>query len=79
VKPFQLFRQSTVPLGMIARWDHFKPNGDTDADVNTVIAGLTWDINKKVAFSLDYQEATPHEGAIFTPTKTYFMHLVANF
>ena len=79
MKPFQLFTQSTLPLGLVARWDRFKPNGDTDADINTVIAGLTWDINKKVAFSFDYQEATPHDGAIFTPTKTYFMHLVANF
>lgn len=79
MRPFQLFSQSTLPLGLVARWDRFKPNTDTDADINTVIAGFTWDINKKTAFSLDYQEATPHNGAIFTPTKTYFMHLVANF
>jgi hypothetical protein len=79
MKPFQLFSQSTLPLGLVARWDRFKPNTDTDADINTVIAGFTWDINKKTAISLDYQEATPHNGAIFTPTKTYYMHLVANF
>lgn len=79
MKPFQLFSQSTLPLGLVARWDRFKPNTANDSDINTVIAGLTWDVNKKVAFSFDYQEATPHSGAIFTPTKTYYMHLVANF
>jgi len=80
VKPFQLMNdQSTFPLGLIARWDRFKPNTDTDAYINTVIGGLTWDLNKKTALSLDYQEQTPHSGAIAAATKTYFLHLVANF
>jgi hypothetical protein len=44
-----------------------------------VIAGATWDLNKKSALSLDYQEQTPHNGVIADVTKTYFLHLVANF
>jgi len=79
-KPFQLLNdKSTFPLGVIARWDRFKPNTATDAYINTVIGGLTWDLNKKTALSLDYQEQTPHSGAIAAATKTYFLHLVANF
>jgi hypothetical protein len=79
-KPFQLLNdKSTFPLGVIARWDRFKPNTATDAYLNTVIGGLTWDLNKKTALSLDYQEQTPHSGAIAVATKTYFLHLVANF
>jgi len=79
-KPFQLLNdKSTFPLGVIARWDRFKPNTATDAYINTVIGGLTWDLNKKTALSLDYQEQTPHSGAITAATKTYFLHLVANF
>jgi hypothetical protein len=80
IKPFQLIsEQSAFPLGLIARWDRFKPNTATTGFVNTVIGGLTWDLNKKCAFSLDYQEQTPHDGAIAAVTKTYFLHLVANF
>jgi hypothetical protein len=80
VKPFQLIRdKSTFPLGLIARWDRFKPNTDTDGFVNTIIGGLTFDLNKKSALSLDYQEVTPHDGAVAVATKTYFLHLVANF
>jgi hypothetical protein len=80
VKPFQLLNaQSTFPLGLVGRWDRFKPNTDTDSYINTVIGGLTWDINRKTALSLDYQEQTPHSGAIAAATKTYFLHLVANF
>jgi hypothetical protein len=80
VKPFQLLNdQSTFPLGVIARWDRFKPNTASPGYLNTVIGGLTWDLNKKAALSLDYQEQTPRDGAIAAATKTYFLHMVANF
>jgi hypothetical protein len=80
LKPFQLLNEtSTFPLGLVARWDRFKPNTATAAYVNTVIGGLTWDLNKKSALSLDYQEQTPHNGAAAAVVKTYFLHLVANF
>lgn len=79
-KPFQLLNdKSTFPLGIVARWDRFTPNTATNGFVNTIIGGLTWDLNKKTAISLDYQEVTPHSGAVVTPSRTYFMHLVANF
>lgn len=80
IKPFQLVNdKSTFPLGVIARWDRFKPNTSSAGYLNTVIGGLTWDLNKRSAISLDYQEQIPHDGAIAASTKTYFMHLVANF
>jgi hypothetical protein len=80
VKPFQLLNEkSTFPLGLVARWDRFKPNTATAGYINTVIGGVTWDINKKAALSLDYQEVTPHSGAVAAATKTYFLHLVANY
>jgi hypothetical protein len=80
VKPFQLINdKSTFPLGLVGRWDRFKPNTDLDGYINIVIGGLTWDLNKKSALSLDYQEQTPHNGAVIAATKTYFLHLVANF
>jgi hypothetical protein len=79
-RPFQLLNdKSTFPLGLVARWDRFKPNTALPGYVNTVIGGLTWDLNKKAALALDYQEVTPHSGAIAAATKTYFLHLVANY
>ena len=80
IKPFQLLNdKSTFPFGLIARFDRFKPNTATTGYVNTVIGGVTWDLNKKSALSLDYQEQTPHNGAAAAVVKTYFLHLVANF
>ena len=78
-RPVQLFSGSTSPLGVVARWDRFKVNTDKDGYINTIITGLTWDLNKRSAISLDYQEQTPHSGAVIAATKTYFLHLVANF
>jgi hypothetical protein len=80
VKPFQLLNeQSSFPLGLIGRWDRYKPSTGAPGYVNTVIGGLTWDLNKKSALSLDYQEQTPKNGVIAATTKTYFLHMVANF
>lgn len=79
-KPLQLLNdKSTSPLGFVARWDRFTPNTAAAGYVNTVIAGLTWDLNRKTALALDYQEVTPHDGAVASASKTYFLHLVANF
>jgi hypothetical protein len=80
LRPFQLVNQrSTVPLGLVARFDRFKPNRDARAYSNTVIAGMTWDLNKRTSVSLDYQEQTSHNGPVVPNTKTYFLHLVANY
>jgi hypothetical protein len=79
-KPFQLLNdKSTFPLGLIARWDRFKPNTALPGYINLVIAGLTWDLNKRTALALDYQEQTPHSAPGVPTTKTYFLHLVANY
>jgi hypothetical protein len=80
IKPFQLMSAgSTFPLGLVTRWDRIKPSTTNDSYVNTILGGVTWDLNKKTALSLDYQELTPHNGAIAAATKTYFLHVVANF
>jgi hypothetical protein len=80
VKPFQMAdATSSFPLGLVARWDHVKPNTSRDADYNVVIAGLTWDLSKKSSISLDYQEQTPRNTTAVAPTRVYFLHWVANF
>jgi len=80
IKPFQLLSEtSTFPLGLVARWDRFTPNTDLNGVINIIIGGLTWDLNKKSAIAVDYQEQTPHAGAVIAPSRTYFLHVVANF
>jgi hypothetical protein len=71
--------KAASPLGFVARWDRFKPNTNTAAYANTIIGGILWDLNARSSVSLDYQEQTPHWGPVVAPSKTYFLHLVANF
>lgn len=79
-KPFKMVdATSMIPLGVVVRYDQVTPNTSTSPKINTFIGGLSWDLNKKSSISFDYQEVTPASGAIVTPTKTYFMHWVANF
>lgn len=80
LRPFQMRNaESTIPFGLVGRWDRFKPNRDADAYSNTIIAGLIWDINKRASLALDYQEQTPHGGPVLAVSKIYFLHLVANY
>jgi hypothetical protein len=51
------------------------------------IGGLIWELNQRVALSLDYQEQLSDDfpvvnGVTITPTpplKTYFTHVIVNF
>jgi hypothetical protein len=80
IRPFQIANAaSTTPLGLVARFDQFKPNTSVDGAVNTVIAGVIWDLSKKASLAFDYQESTPQNGATAAPTKMYYLHWVANF
>jgi hypothetical protein len=79
-RPFQIANAtSTIPLGLVARWDYVKPNDDTQPHYYVAIAGITWDLSKRASVSLDYQEQTPVHGVSISASKTYFAHLVANF
>lgn len=79
-KPFRMIdAKSSIPLGIVLRYDQVTPNTSTSPKINTFIGGLSWDLNSKTSLSFDYQEATPANGAPVAPTKTYFMHWVANF
>lgn len=80
VKPFQIAdAKSSIPLGIVARFDNVKPNTSNDGHYNVVIAGLTWDLSRRTSVSLDYQEQTPHGTTAVAPTRIYFLHWVANF
>ena len=79
-RPFQLAdAQSRVPLGVVVRFDNVKPNTSSTNSYNVLIAGLTWDLSKKAALSLDYQRQAPSGTTGIPRTSVYFLHWVANF
>ncbi|HEY8164140.1 MAG TPA: hypothetical protein VIF83_01175 [Gemmatimonadaceae bacterium] len=68
-----------APLGVLGRYDRVTQNADIGSRYEVVIAGLLWDVNKKVSLSADYQENTPRKLSTITPTRTWFLHAVARF
>lgn len=80
VRPLQLRNpKSTVPLGLIARWDKVSPNTSADPSYDLYISGITWDLSKRTILALDYQVTVPDNGRPVPVNKTLFAHFVASF
>lgn len=85
--PLAFLDTSQNRLGAVVRYDKIVTNTTTDAAYHVFIAGLTYDLTKRAAVSVDYQEQLTDEattvGAFTTlatpPLKTWFVHMVANF
>jgi hypothetical protein len=84
-KPFALAAgdsSALAPLGVVLRYDRFAPDTRLDPYTQFIVAGLTWDLNRRVSVALDYQETLPRRGQAPTPqtlSKIYFAQFVANF
>ena len=75
VRPLE-FSQPDIKqsFGLIGRFDHWKPNKDSDAWAQFIIAGIFWEPTRKTALALDYQETTPKNGLAGTKSSSVFLH-----
>ena len=89
VRPFELFADDPKqhsPFGIIARVDRFNPFSDqrsagpttgnqtTSSANQLIIAGLFWDLNSKMTFSVDLQDLKPQGGSTTLESKVLFAH-----
>ena len=75
VRPLEFSRTDMKQsFGLMGRFDHWKPNKDSDAWAQFIIAGIFWEPTRKTALALDYQEATPKNGLIGAKSSSVFMH-----
>lgn len=80
VKPARLLSPaSKSPFGVVARYDNVTTNRALDTGYRLYIAGVTADLSSRVSASLDYQLQDPRVGTTLPRSRTYFVHLVANF
>lgn len=79
IRPFA-FASTTPrwPVSLVFRADR-RPDRDADTYSRFYIAGIGYDLSKKAAVYLDWQSLQPQAGSRGPDTKTYFMHMVANF
>ena len=75
VRPLE-FSQPDIKrsFGLIGRFDHWKPNKDSDAWAQFIIAGIFWEPTRKTGLALDYQETTPKNGLAGAKSSSVFVH-----
>lgn len=79
--------KNTQKLGLIARWDRFKPRREVTGTERLIIAGLQWEPTTRTALALDYQTLSPEGYASgstpadrrITTASTWFLHWSATF
>ena len=80
IRPLEIKDPATRSrLGVVGRYDRFRIDTDADAYNEFVIAGLLWDLTSRVSLALDYQGMTPRNNPTGAPTRSWFLHWVANF
>ena len=78
IRPFAFVSSTPRPISLVFRADR-RPDRDADSYSRFYIAGIGYELSKKAAVYLDYQSLQPQSGSRGLDTKTYFMHMVANF
>jgi hypothetical protein len=66
-------------LALLGRYDRFRFIEDAAPAARLIIAGLIWDLDRRLSLAADYQQLLPRDGATGTDTKTWFLHAVASF
>ncbi|MEP7065529.1 MAG: hypothetical protein ABI889_05815 [Gemmatimonadota bacterium] len=61
-------------FGLVARYDHWKPNKDVDGYAQFIVAGIFWEPTRKTALALDYQQTTPKNGLSGAKASSVFLH-----
>jgi hypothetical protein len=80
VRPLEwLVPERTSRLALLGRYDRFRLNDDAGPALRFIIAGLIWDLDRRLSLAADYQQLLPRDGAPGTETKTWFLHIVASF
>jgi hypothetical protein len=66
-------------LALIGRYDRFRFNEETTPESTLLIAGVIWDLDRRLSLAADYQQLLPREGATGLAIKTWFLHVQAAF
>jgi hypothetical protein len=69
----------TSRLALLGRYDRFRFDDDAAPASRLIIAGLLWDLDRRLSLAADYQQLLPRDGATGSDTKTWFLHAVASF
>ena len=79
-RPFEWIGEGrTSRLALLGRYDRFRFDDEAGPASRLIIAGLIWDLDRRLQLAADYQQLLPRDGAAGSDTKTWFLHAVATF
>ena len=70
---------SSSPWSVLGRIDDVKPDDDASGTQRRYIVGTTWDLNSRTSVTFDVQSLSPRNGLAGTPSRTFFLHFIANY
>jgi hypothetical protein len=70
---------SPSSVGLVFRWDQFKPNVDASGRMRYFLGGVFWEPTPKTALALDYQTTEPLDGLGGAKSENWFVHWQVNF
>jgi hypothetical protein len=69
----------TSPWSLLARVDDVTPNDVSDASQRRYIVGTMWNVSSRTSVTFDVQSLFPKGGHSAVPSRTYFLHIIANY
>jgi hypothetical protein len=79
VRPFLFGNPKGMPVGLLARYDQFKPNSSSGAYQSYGIFGVFVEPIKGTSFALDYQQQKPHNGLAIPTLTVWYLHWQTTF
>lgn len=62
------------PVGLVFRWDQFKPDRDASGKLRYLLGGVFWEPTASTALALDYQTTEPMNGLGGDKSQTWYVH-----
>jgi hypothetical protein len=81
-RPLAFADSAAPPVGVVLRVDRLQPRLGSGSDVRYVFAGLTYDLNRNISVSANYQETSPRRGPptpLDVPMRAYFGQFTVRF
>lgn len=70
---------TSSPWSVLARVDDVKPDDASSGSQRRYIVGTSWDLSSRTSVTFDVQSLSFRNGLSGSPTRTFFLHFIANY
>jgi hypothetical protein len=70
---------TSSPWSVLARIDDIKPDDAASGTQRRYIVGTSWDLSSRTSVTFDVQSLSTRNGLSSTPSRTFFLHFIANY